>query len=87
MESEPVSVWAGEVHRILGSQDPEIPRSRDPERRVGAAVGSWGVADPGPCESEETPTRSDIGTDGGVGLRGEGVIRMAASGNSALTRS
>ena len=79
MESEPISVWAGEVHRILGS--------RDSERRVGAAVGSWGVADPGPCESEETPTRSDIGTDGGVGLRGEGVIRMAASGNSALTRS
>jgi hypothetical protein len=68
-------VWAGEVHRILGSQDPEIPRSRDPERRVGAAVGSWGVTDPGLCESEETPTRNDIGTDGGVGLRGEGNLR------------
>ena len=61
--------------------------SRDPETRVGAAVGSWGVDDPQRCESKETPTRKDIGTDGGVGLRGEGLKSIAASGKYALTRS
>ena len=39
MESEPVSVWAGEVHRILGSRDPEIP-SEGSERRSGLGVST-----------------------------------------------
>ena len=38
-ESELVQVWAGEVHRILGSRNPEIPRSRKKGRSH--RVGYW----------------------------------------------
>ena len=38
-ESEPVPVWAGEVHRILGSRDPEIP-SEGSERPSGLGVST-----------------------------------------------